>query len=345
MIQNRDQKPLSRVYRAAVIGCGRIGSELADDPRINAVCNHAQAYSECRATELVAVCDINREKAARCAERWNVNHFYSDVDQLLSEQNLDVVSICTPNETHSDILERALDGTALRGILAEKPLALDASDATRIVEHARERGVVLAVNYGRRYSERHQRVHEIIEAGRIGQIQRVSGLYTKGIFHNGSHWLDLARWLVGDVARVHGFHTSPMEHADPPLDTWLLFRTGASGYLHNCNSEAFTVFEMDILGTKGRARLTDLGHRYEIYAVGESPHYSGYRSLTKTQEEYGGVEDTVLWAVEDLVNCVEHGGEPRCSGRDGVEALRIASAVVSSARRCLPIDLEKTCDV
>src|SRR5882762_6550938 len=116
------------MYRAAVIGCGRIGSELADDPRIHAVYNHAQAYSVCRDTELAAVCDINPEKAARCAERWNVKHFYSDVDRLLSEQALDIVSICTPNETHSDILEKALNGIPLRGILAEKPLALETSD-------------------------------------------------------------------------------------------------------------------------------------------------------------------------------------------------------------------------
>jgi predicted dehydrogenase len=333
------------MYRAAVIGCGRIGSELADDPRINAVCSHAQAYNECRATELVAVCDVNLERAAKCAERWNVKHFYSDVDHLLSEQVLDVVSICTPNETHSNILEKALDRTALRGILVEKPLALEVSHANRIVERAREREVVLAVNYSRRYSKRHQRVREIIEVGRIGQIQKVCGLYTKGILHNGSHWLDLARWLVGDVARVQGFQASPAEHVDPTLDSWLLFRTGASGYLHNCDSEAFTVFEMDILGTKGRARMADFGHRYEIYSIAESPHYSGYRSLIKTQEEYGGVEDTVLCAVEDLVNCLECGGEPRCSGRDGLEALRIASAVVSSARRGSPIDLKKTCDV
>jgi len=332
------------MYRAAVIGCGRIGSELADDLRIHAVYNHAQAYSVCRDTKLAAVCDINPEKAARCAERWNVRHFYSDVDRLLSEQALDIVSICTPNETHSDILEKALNGIPLRGILAEKPLALETSDANRIVEHARERGVVLAINYGRRYSKRHQRVHEIIEAGCIGQIQKVSGLYTKGILHNGSHWLDLARWLVGDVARVHGFQTGSAEYIDPPLDTWLLFSSGASGYLHNCDGEAFTVFEMDILGTKGRARLTEFGHRYEIYAVGENPHYGGYRSLTKTQEEYGDVEDTALCAVEDLVNCLDHGGEPRCSGRDGLEALRIASTVVASARCGSPLDVAKPCD-
>jgi predicted dehydrogenase len=320
------------MLRAAVIGCGKIGSEFADDPRIEGVYTHAAAYRAADGVELVAVCDTDPAKADRCARRWNLTDAFTDVGGLLDRVRPDIVSICTPDASHAPVLDQVLACRSVRGVLAEKPLAQNVSEAERLVRVARDRGIVLAVNYVRRYSPGHVWLEQAIGSGELGVIQKVLGLYTKGVLHNGTHWFDLARWLVGEISAVQAFAgADARDGEDPTLDVRLEFEGGAAGALQGCSAESFTVFEMDVVGTRGRARLVDSGHRIQMYGVGDSPHYSGYRSLLPAAEHDGGLREALPLAVRDLVECVARQQRPRCSGEDGVSALRIASAAIASA--------------
>ena len=320
------------VYRAALIGCGKIGSEFADDPRVAGVYSHAGAYAACEGATLVAVCDRDPEKLKRCGERWNVTARYLDAHQMLEEQQPEIVSICTPNSTHYDLICAAISTPGVRAVLAEKPLTLELKTAQELVHLASERGVVISVNYSRRYSKNHQKLREFIKSGQIGEIQKVNGYYTKGILHNGTHWFDLARLLIGEVDYVWGINTRKEDGIDPTLDAFLEFEGGASAFLHGCEADVFSLFEMDLIGTDGRVRVVDSGHAFEIYKVAESPYYTGYRTLLPRDKETGGMHNALLHAVEDLVHCLNEGGQPLCSGADGVAALKIAFAVRKSAR-------------
>ncbi len=327
--------------RAAVIGCGKIGSEFADDPRVGGVYTHAGAYAAAAGVELAGVCDIDAEKAARCAERWNLPRAFASLDEMLERVRPQVVSVCTPDATHAAILRRVLMADSVRGVLAEKPLAGDAAEAETLVALARERGVVLAVNYMRRHAAGHQRVRDRIRDGVLGEIQTVLGLYTKGVTHNGSHWFDLARWLVGEIVAVQAVGgRAPAFDGDPTLDVRVEFAGGIAGVLQGAAGDAFSVFEMDIVGTRGRVRLTDSGHRIQWYGVADSPFYSGYRALTPEGEFDGGLGDALAAAVRDLIACVASAGRaPRCSGEDGVAALRASASAIESAQRGVRVDV------
>jgi predicted dehydrogenase len=320
------------MYRATLIGCGKIGSEFADDPCVAGIYSHAGAYVACPHTTLVAVCDRDPEKLERCGERWNVTTRYLDAHQMLAEQQPEIVSICTPDSTHYDLICAAIATSSVRAILAEKPLSLDLREAQEIVRLASKRNLVLLVNYSRRYSQGHNRLREFIKSGSIGEIQTVGGYYTKGILHNGTHWLDLARFLVGEVTRVWGHDVRKEGGDDPTLDAFLEFDNGANAYLHGCDAGAFTLFEMDLVGKDGRVRIVESGHAFEIYEVGHSPHYRGYRTLVQKEKLLDGLQNVLLNAVEELVRCLDEGGQPSCSGVEGIEALRIALAVRESAR-------------
>lgn len=320
------------MLRAALIGCGKIGSEFADDPLVQGVLSHAGAYAACEVTELVAVCDASQEKAERCGERWGVQARYSDVAALLAEQRPDIVSICTPDETHADMIALALASPGVKAILTEKPLAITLAEAYRIEGDAHERGVLLAINYSRRYSTGHMRLREQIREGRLGAIQAVSGFYTKGALHNGTHWYDLARFLVGDIVEVWARDVLGESAEDPTLDAYFRFDNGAAGFLHALDKEAFSLFEMDIVGTLGRVRIIDSGHWFEISTAGESPYYSGYRTLLVPEREAGHLEDVTLHAVQDLVRCLMDGGVPRCSVADAIAALEVGFAMRESVR-------------
>src|SRR5512144_1516307 len=98
------------MYRAAVIGCGKIGSELSVDPFLKGdVFTHAEAYARCAKTELVALCDSDPAKLDAAAALWGTRRKYSSAHDLMAHEKLDVVSICTPTATHGEVLLSVLD--------------------------------------------------------------------------------------------------------------------------------------------------------------------------------------------------------------------------------------------
>jgi predicted dehydrogenase len=320
------------VYRAALLGCGKIGSEFSDDPKVRWIHSHAAAYAHCSATDLVAVCDTDPDKVARCAERWCVAQRFTDPRELLVAAHPEIVSVCTPDSSHFGLIRAAIDTPGVRAVLAEKPLALCSADASELVRLAAGRGVLLAVNYTRRYCERHAQFRDWVRSGGIGEMQSVTGYYTKGLLHNGTHWIDLARFFMGDVAWVWGSDVRHEPGGDPTLDAFFRFDSGAGGSLVGTDARAYNFFEFDLVGTRGRLRITDIGETFEVYSVVDSPRFSGYRELAIRECHRDGLHDVLMNAVNDLVHCLESSGVPRCSGVDGLAALRVAEAVRESSR-------------
>lgn len=324
-------------WRAAVIGCGWIGSGVADDPRADGIQGHAAAYAACQNTELVGVCDTDPARAEAAARRWGLHRGSCSVAELLAGARPQIVSVCTPDATHASVLREVIGGADIRAIVVEKPLALDPAAARSMVELAKSRGITLAVNHSRRFAPSHIEAHRRLVAGDIGRVVAVNGLYTKGILHNGTHWFDLARWLVGRITRVQSWPgpTDP-GRPDPTCHVRLSFGDGQTGFLLGLDEERYTIFEMDIMGTLGRLQISDSGMRLAWYSVADSPYFSGYRTLQSPRVEAAGFKDIALRMVEDVVASVRQGIEPRCSGEDGAAALAVADA----ARRSLAMGVE-----
>lgn len=322
------------LYRAAIIGCGKIGSQFADDPRMQGdVFTHAEAYVRCPSTQLVAVCDADPERAAACAARWQVAAQFTEVPALLRAAQPDLVSVCTPDATHFAVVSELLAAPQPpRAILCEKPLALSVAQGRQLVASAAARGVVLAVMFLRRHARNFQALRQLLQAGELGTVQAVHGWYTKGVLHNGSHWFDTLRFLAGEVLWVEAWNRCGDDAADPTLDVLLGLQNGALASLRACDPGCFTVFEMDVMGTAGRARITDSGYAIACDRAVASPRYTGYRELVAWPRELGDRRDVMLHAVEDLVAAVAALRIPASSGADGVAALAIGQAALQAAR-------------
>jgi predicted dehydrogenase len=329
----------SSKWRAAVIGCGWIGSGVADDPRADGIQAHAAAYTACGNTELVGVCDADPARAEQAARRWGLRRGLGEVSELLASVRPQIVSVCTPDATHAAVLREVLGSADIRAVVVEKPVALDLAEARSMVDLARSRGVTLAVNHTRRFAPSHIEAHRRILAGDIGRVLAVTGVYTKGVLHNGTHWFDLAHWLVGRITRVQAWPgaTDPAR-PDPTCHARMIFADGQTGFLLGMDEERYTIFEMDILGTLGRLRISDSGMRLAWYSVAESPYFSGYRTLQSPEVAAAGFKDVALRMVEDVVAALRQRIQPRCSGEDGVAALAAADA----ARRSLAMGIECT---
>jgi predicted dehydrogenase len=295
--------------KAAVLGLGAIGAGSGAEPHPDVgIITHVGAYRACPETELVATCDADPARGAD----------YTDPAALLAAEEPEIVSVATPDATHAELVELCIR-SGVRAILAEKPLALDLETARALVGLAHERGVLLAVNYSRRFSPAFQALRADLQ---IGELQHVSGVYVMGLAHNGTHWLDLLRMLAGEPEAVRGWDRLREGGPDPTLDAELTLPGGVGARLAGLDTTRFTAFEMELTGTEGRLRIVQSGHVIERYAVGDDPRHPGYRVLRRTDTISGALRDTTLHAVEQLVR-----GEVACTGGDGVAALALVEAI------------------
>lgn len=333
---------MEKTFRAGIVGCGRIASDFADDPKMRGdIFTHAEAYSTCKDTILVAVCDKDPEQLARCGERWMVSSCYLDLQEMVRIESLDIISVATPDSTHYQVIKNILSiPNSSKVILCEKPLATSLKEAEEIVRLARENEVILAVMYMRRHAKNFQALKDFISSGRLGNIQAISGWYTKGIYHNGTHWFDALRFLAGEVAWLIAWNNLANDLEDPTLDVVLGLKSGCIASLRAADSKAFTIFEMDILGTKGRIRILDSGYQIEYSKVMNSKRYSGYKELGLSSASFGDRKNLMLHAVEDIVRTLKIGTAVQCSGEDGIEVLRIAEAAIESANSGLKVQIK-----
>ncbi|SFM98435.1 Predicted dehydrogenase [Formivibrio citricus] len=319
--------------RAALIGCGRIGCEFDNDSDKIGIYTHAAAYHAASGVELWAVADPDAVKRDACGERYGIplSRRYADSTKLLAEEKVDIISIAAPDAVHAEVARLALASASARAVLLEKPLALTVQEGRALLALAEKRKVMLAVNYSRRYCPAHRAVRDAIQGGKLGAIQAVQGYYSKGIRHNGSHWLDLLRWFFGPLVEIRATASGAASHeGDPTPHVQVRTESGVIAQLAGLDHRAFSLFEMDIVGELGRIRLAESGHRIEWYRVDNSPYYSGYRLPRLERVDEFGMHDLLLHAVEDLLVALDQGTLPVCDGADGLAALCAAEAAVRS---------------
>jgi predicted dehydrogenase len=321
-------KPQS--YRAAVIGCGRIGSGQDLQAPSLGVYSHCEAYRVCESTDLVAVCDPNREALEKCQARWNTQMAFRSLEDLLATSKPEIVSICVPDREHAPVARLVLEAPSTRCVILEKPLAATLPEALEIVEIADRRAIPLLVNYTRRYCESHRQLRDFVQSGGLGRLISISGLYTKGIFHNGSHWIDLLHFLGQEIQTIHAAGVVDFYDDDPTVSLSFQTRSGASGILQGFPKDVCTVFEAEFRGELGRVRVLDSGAEFEWWEIAESTDYAGHRVFQRTCGIAGGLANAILRLMEDAISCLESHSQPICSGRDALKAMVAATAAKRS---------------
>ncbi|MHB8754668.1 MAG: Gfo/Idh/MocA family protein [Candidatus Acidiferrales bacterium] len=324
-------------YRAGIVGCGRIGCGFDDDPRRKYVSTHAGAYARTAGIDLAALCDLDKGKLKRYGEKFQVRNQYTDFVQMLRQEQLDVLSICTLSGMHLEIARAAVE-CGVKAIFCEKPIADSLSAADEMIRLCAERGVVLMIDHQRRLDPFNQRIAAFVRDGGLGSVQQATCYYTAGVANTGTHLFDLLRFYVGDVDWVEGrisANASP-NAADPNIDGWLGFANGTVAAIQACDVRAYTIFEINLLGTRGRLRVTSHGFEAEFEEVRESERYSGYRELfpASLPIDGNGSHEVMLCGVAHLLDCMERGRKPVSSGEDGRAALEVICGLSQSALEC-----------
>ncbi|MFB9122555.1 Gfo/Idh/MocA family protein [Paraburkholderia dipogonis] len=173
--------------------------------------------------ERKVIVDIDEELARDAAKQYGFAEYATDWREVVSRPDIDIVDICTPNDTHAPIAIAA--AKAGKHVMCEKPMAMTVEDAEAMYAAAKETGVVTMVSYNYRHTPALQMAKRLIEEGRIGQILTFRGYYLQDwgadpstplswrfnkakagsgtLGDIGTHVIDAARLLVGEFVEVN----------------------------------------------------------------------------------------------------------------------------------------------
>lgn len=326
--------------RAAIVGCGSIYT------------NHAEALTNNDNIELVCVCDIKEEKAAKAADKYKCK-YYTDYNQMLKTEKLDVVHICTPHYLHAPMAIAAMQSG--NNVLTEKPMAISISDAKAMINVSKVTGKRLGVCFQNRFNATSVRIKEVIESGEVGKVIGAKGIVTwhreapyyinsgwrgsfktegGGVLINQSiHTLDLLQWFLGDIDYIKGsVDTRVLQDAIEVEDTaeaTIKFNTGASAifYATNCYVTDSPV-EIEIICEKAVLSLNgDLTIKYKN---GETSCTTDIDKATG-EKAYWGSGHKLL--INDYYKKLKNNTEFSIDGDQAITAIQMIRAIYESEKK------------
>lgn len=179
------------VKRIGVIGAGSI-SDM-----------HFQGYQAHSDAILLAVCDLNEQRAMDKAKQYDIPHVYTDYHELLANPEIDAVSICTWNNSHAEISIAAL--RAGKHVLVEKPLCRTVAEAEAVLAAVRETGKTLQVGFVRRYDANAQIAKNLIDQGELGEVYYAKASSIRRLGNPGGWFADPERSGGGPLIDI-GVH-------------------------------------------------------------------------------------------------------------------------------------------
>jgi myo-inositol 2-dehydrogenase/D-chiro-inositol 1-dehydrogenase len=252
--------PMSKKLRIGVIGAGRIGKLHANN-----------LASRVPNAELAAISDVYEPAAKELAEKLGVPAYYNDYHKILEDPTIDAVFICSSTDTHSPIsMEAAKAG---KHIFCEKPIDHDIDKIRPVLEEVKKAGVRYQVGFNRRFDRNFKHVHDVVQAGGIGDVQIVKVTsrdpeapplsYVKvsgGIFVDMTiHDFDMVRYLSGseveEVSAVGACLVNPEIGKAGDVDTCIItlkFANGALGVIDNSRQAVYGYDQrIEVFGSKG----------------------------------------------------------------------------------------------
>lgn len=329
--------------RIGIVGCGRIASRHAEH-----IFNNGQ---------LVAVCDIVKANADALGEKYGARIYYDIETMLLNEKNeLDLVSICSPNGLHAQHSISSLN--AGFHVLCEKPMAINVNDCGEMIKAAETNNRRLFAIKQNRFNPPVSKVKELIDEGKLGKISSVqlscfwnrnpeyydnSWKGTKNLdggtlYTQFSHFIDLLYWMIGDVKKAKAFmgnfqHQGIIEFEDAGV-VILEFYNGAIGTVN---------YTVNSYGKNMEGSLTIFGDKGTVKIGGQYLNELEYQNIENTvidklpvgnkANSYGTYQGSMSnhdKVYENVVDVLLNGGAISTNSFEGLKTVEIIDKIYSS---------------
>ena len=310
----------------ALIGCGRIAQ------------THLEAIAANPECKLKGVADVRKRAAKSVAEQFDCKA-YSDYHQVLDGNQVDAVVICTPPDTHAEISTFFLENGV--HVLCEKPLALSIEDATLMVDTAEKKDCLLMMASKFRYVDDLIKAKGVVDSGILGDIVLFENVFCSKVdmrdrwnanknvagggvlVDNGSHSVDIARYLFGPIAMVQAEEGKRVQKLEVEDTARLYFRTESEAM--GAVDLSWSLFKeresyIELFGTEG---VLSIGWKCSKYRQSEKLDWvvfgKGYDKLACFSKQ-----------LENFVGCLKGRELPVITAIDSLESVKVIEAAYQS---------------
>lgn len=332
-----------------VIGCGMIAGF------------HAKAIDDIRGAKLVACFDTIAASADRLAESTGCQAYHR-LDDMLADERVDVVTICTPSGAH---LEPGLAAIrAGKHLIVEKPLEITLKRCDKLIDEAKKKKVVLSTIFPSRFHGPAREMKRAVDSGRFGRLAlgdayvkwfRTQEYYDSGawrgtweldgggaLMNQAIHSVDLLCWLMGEVEEITA-HTSTLAHKRIAVEdvavATLRFRNGALGVIE-ASTAAYPGYlkRIEISGSDGTAIMEEEDIKVWDFAKRDRRDAAILKSLAGKTKTGGGASDPAAIGhhghteqFKDVLAAVKKGTQPLIDGPEGRKAVEVILGIYKAA--------------
>ena len=332
-----------------IIGCGWAARDL-----------YEPAFRFLKNGRIVAVMDINESKAKFLKELYGVPRYYTDLDDMLRDKEVEAVVVLTPPHHHLEPVVKSAE--AGKHVYCEKPMAPTVQEADRMIEACRRNKVKFMIAFMKRFNKSFRFVKKLIDEDRLGSVFELRArwdnarvgkmsetqyrlkLISGGGFlqEDGSHPLDICRWWLGDVEEVNAYVAiiAPDRHeTDDMACVTMRHKSGAISTLHiTMITHTKGEESYELYGTKGTLIMKWLYHSSRSPEPALIHLYRNSRevqdlTLSSSWNPLQELRDNwqYLRELEHFCECILHDKEPYCTGEDGRAVVEIVNAAYISA--------------
>ncbi|MCE5323280.1 Gfo/Idh/MocA family oxidoreductase [bacterium] len=339
------------VYNFGIIGAGNVAKL------------HAEAIGAIERCKLIGVTAIPFDAAESFAQEYNAKA-YQNIDEIASDPDIDVVTLCTPSGLHAKQAITLLESG--KHVIVEKPLAISIEDADKVINTADQMGVKLGVVSQRRYDPAIAAIKSAVDNGLFGRLILLNGhvhYYRKPEYYSSSDWrgtwsmdgggalmnqgihaVDLIRWIGGPVKSICA-NARTLHHDIEVEDTLvasLEFENGTLGTLQSttCAYPGLHV-RLEVLGDAGTAVIEDSDIVY-WKTKDEAP----CPALSKNSSIGSGSYNPMAFSAaghiaqfKDFINAIDEDRKPAIDGVEGRRAVEIVLGAYASSRTGKPLSL------
>ena len=349
---------MNKKLRYAVIGCANFGKA------------HLEALSTITEIEVVALCDIHIELCEKRNEEFKLGaNMYTDHNEMLKNEKLDVVVVATADKAHKQATVDALRAGC--HVMCEKPMALFVEECEEMIKTADETGKLLMVGQVCRYAPGFVKAKSLVEQGVIGDLYFVESEYAHDYFGRegvdnwradkdrepiiggACHAIDLLRWIAGDPIETSAYSNHKMLTDWPVNDTTVAIMK----FPNDVIGKVFTsigckrdyTMRTVLYGTKGTIIVNNTDPYLTLFLekIDGAPFAAGQlegteEKLIRHQIKVSINNHNVAAEHRQMLDAVIDGKPLITTGREGARTVMVCRAVVESAKTGMPVKIKYT---
>ncbi len=288
--------------------------------------NHARVYKELKKTRLVGISDLDKSKAEIIAQKYQCI-FFEKNDDLLNNEEIDAVSVCTPTSSHLKTSLQVIKHG--KHLLVEKPLGQTLRDATRVVKEAEKNKIVLSVGHIERFNPAVQKLKELIKNKILGDIilifsrrvtrwpERIGDVGV--VMDSAIHDIDVMMYLLEtDVDSVYAKIGNLKHKFEDYAEALLHFKNGIVGFLDANWLTPRKIRRLIVTGSEATATLD---------YIEQSINIENSKGMKAIQSEW---REPLKLELDNFADIVLKDMRPSVAGLDGLKAIQVCEGILKS---------------